>query len=278
MTIMFGLLSAIVWGGGDFAGGLASRRVGAWRAVFYAEIIGLGLLLAALAIYREGLISTRGLLLGAAAGAIGSLGLLALYRAMQVGKMSIAAPVSALLAALLPVVVGALTAGLPPLTQMAGVGLALLSIWLVSQTEGDARLRLARLSDLRLPLVAGIGFGTYFILIHGVAQEATLWPMIASRAGGTLVLVAVLFLRRESPKIPRAGWPLVAVSGTLDVGGNLFYVLAAQTGRMDIAAVLSSLYPGMTALLAWFVLKERISCGQRLGILAALAAIVLMTI
>ena len=239
MTIFFGLLSAIVWGGGDFAGGLASRRVGAWRAVFYAEIIGLALLLAALAIYREGLISTRGLLLGASAGAVGSLGLLALYRAMQVGKMSIAAPVSALLAALLPVVVGALTAGLPPLTQMAGVGLALLSIWLVSQTEGDARLRLERLSDLRLPLLAGIGFGTYFILIHGVAQEATLWPMIASRAGGTLVLVVVLFLRRESAHIPRAGWPLVTLSGTLDVGGNLFYVLAAQAGRMDIAAVLS---------------------------------------
>lgn len=278
MTIFFGLLSAIVWGGGDFVGGLASRRVGAWRAVFYAEIIGLALLLAALGFYREELISTRGLLLGVAAGAIGSLGLLALYRAMQVGKMSIAAPVSALLAALLPVVVGALTVGLPPLTQVAGVGLALLSIWLVSQTEGDARLRLERLSDLRLPLLAGIGFGTYFILIHGVAQEATLWPMIASRAGGTLVLVAVLFLRRESAKIPRAGWPLVMLSGTLDVGGNLFYVLAAQSGRMDIAAVLSSLYPGMTALLAWLVLKEHISGGQRLGILAALAAIVLMTV
>lgn len=278
MTIFFGLLSAIVWGGGDFVGGLASRRVGAWRAVFYAEIIGLALLLAALGFYREELISTSGLLLGAAAGAIGSLGLLALYRAMQVGKMSIAAPVSALLAALLPVVVGALTVGLPPLTQVAGVGLALLSIWLVSQTGADSKLRLERLSDLRLPLLAGIGFGTYFILIHGVAQEATLWPMIASRAGGTLVLVAVLLLRQESANIPRAGWPLVALSGTLDVGGNLFYVLAAQAGRMDIAAVLSSLYPGMTALLAWFVLKERISGGQRLGILAALAAIILMTV
>lgn len=278
MTILFGLLSAIVWGGGDFAGGLASRRVGAWRAVFYAEIIGLGLLLVALVIYREGLISTRGLLLGAAAGAIGSLGLLALYRAMEVGKMSIATPVSALLAALLPVVVGALMAGLPPLTQMAGVGLALLSIWLVSQTDGEARLRLERLSDLRLPLLAGIGFGVYFILIHRVAQEATLWPMIASRSSGTLVLVVVLFLRREGPAIPRASWPLVTLSGCMDVGGSLFYVLAAQTGRMDIAAVLSSLYPGITVLLAWFVLKERISSGQRLGILAALAAIVLMTI
>lgn len=278
MAVLFGLLSAIIWGGGDFAGGLASRRVGAWRAVFYAEIIGLALLLAALALYHEQLISTRGLLLGIAAGAIGSLGLLALYRALETGKMSIAAPVSALLAAVLPVVVGALTAGLPPFTQLTGFGLALLSIWLVSQTEGESKPRLESLVDLRLPFLAGMGFGVYFILMHNVAQEATLWPMIASRSGGTLVLVIVLLLRRESPKIPRAGWPLVTLSGSLDVGGNLFYVLAAQAGRMDIAAVLSSLYPGMTALLAWFVLKERISNGQKLGILAALAAIALMTL
>jgi drug/metabolite transporter (DMT)-like permease len=277
-AIIFGLLSAITWGGGDFAGGLASRRVGAYRAVFYAEIIGFALLLAALAIYREELISTRGLLLGISAGAIGSLGLLTLYRAMEVGKMSIAAPVSALLAAVLPVIFGALTAGLPQAIQLAGFALALLSIWLVSQTEGHGKLHLENLADLRLPFLAGIGFGTYFILMHGVAQEGTLWPMIASRTGGTLVLAAVLLVRREPLAIPRAGWPLVTLSGALDVGGNVFYVLAAQAGRMDIAAVLSSLYPGMTVLLAWFVLKEHISTGQKLGILAALAAIVLMTI
>ncbi len=278
MTILFGFLSALVWGGGDFAGGLASRRIGAWRAVFYAEIIGFAFLLVALAIFREEFISLKGMLLGSAAGAIGSLGLLTLYRAMEIGKMSIAAPVSALLSAVLPVVVGALTAGLPPATQLLGFGLALLAIWLVSQAAGDGKFHLERLSDLRLPFLAGLGFGTYFILMHGVAQEATLWPMIASRTGGTLVLAAVLLVRREPLAIPRAGWPLVTLCGALDVGGNVFYVLAAQAGRMDIAAVLSSLYPGMTVLLAWFVLKEHIAAGQKLGILAALGAIVLMTV
>jgi len=192
--------------------------------------------------------------------------------------MSIAAPVSALLAAVLPVVVGALTAGLPPATQLLGFGLALLAIRLDSQAAGDGKFHLERLSDLRLPFLAGLGFGTYFILMHGVAQEATLWPMIASRTGGTLVLAAVLWLRREPLTVARSNWPLVTLSGGLDVGGNIFYVLAAQTGRMDIAAVLSSLYPGTTAVLAWLVLKEHISTGQKLGILAALAAIVLMTV
>ncbi len=278
MTILFGLLSAIVWGGGDFVGGMASRRIGAWRAVFYAEFTGLVLLLAASGIGFARFISLRSWLVGISAGAVGSLGLLALYRAMQIGKMSLAAPVSALLAALLPVTIGVLTDGMPPLTQVVGAGLALFSIGLVSQTDTNFRLHWAQLSDLRLPLLAGIGFGIYFILLHSAAQEAILWPMIASRVGGSLVLAIVLLLRRESAKISRAGWLLVILSGTLDVGGNLFYILAAQVGRMDIAAVLGSLYPGMTALLAWLVLKEHISGRQQLGILAALAAIVLMTI
>jgi drug/metabolite transporter (DMT)-like permease len=278
LAIVFGLISALSWGGGDFAGGLASRRVGPFRAVLFAEVIGQVFLLAALAIFREPLISTRGLLIAFCAGGIGSLGLLILYQAMATGKMSIAAPVSALLAAALPVIFGTLTAGLPKITQLGGFVLALGAIWLVSQSEGD-QPHLERLSDLRLPLLAGLGFGTYFILMHGVAQEATLWPMIASRTGGMLFLgVVVLIIRHESLIISRADWPLVTLSGTLDVGGNLFYILAAQAGRMDLAAVLSSLYPGMTALLAWLLLKEHISNGQRLGILAALLAIGLLTI
>jgi drug/metabolite transporter (DMT)-like permease len=278
VSILFGLLSAIVWGGGDFVGGLASRKVGAYRAVLFAEAIGLIFPLVAMGIFREGLPSTRGLIFAACAGGIGSLGLLSLYRAMAEGKMSIAAPVSALLAAALPVVVGALTEGLPKSTQLAGFALALGSIWLVSQSEGDVKLHIERLSDLRLPLLAGLGFGMYFVLIHGAAQEATLWPMLASRFGGMTLLAVVVFSRRESLAIPRAGWPLVTISGALDVGGNAFYILAAQTGRLDIAAVLSSLYPGTTALLAWLILKEHISGNQRLGILIALLAIGLMTI
>jgi uncharacterized membrane protein len=276
--IIFGLISAMAWGGGDFAGGMASRKVGAYRAVLFAEVVGQVFLLVALAIFQERIIPARSFLIAFCAGGIGSLGLLILYQAMAAGKMSLAAPVSALLAAALPVIFGALTAGLPKTTQLAGFALALGAIWLVSQPEGD-KPQLEHLSDLRLPLLAGVGFGMYFILMHGVAQEATLWPMIASRTGGMFLLgIVVLVIRRESLNIPRAGWPLVTLNAVLDVSGNLFYILAAQVGRVDIAAVLSSLYPGMTALLAWLILKEHISSGQRLGILAALAAIALMTI
>ena len=277
-AILFGLFSAAAWGGGDFAGGLASRRVGAYRAVLYAELVGLIGLLAALGFYHEAIPSTRSLVFAACAGSIGSLGLLILYQAMSTGKMSIAAPVSALLAAALPIFVGALTEGLPKLTQFAGFGLALVAIWLVSQSAGDFRPHIERFADLRLPLLAGLGFGTYFVLMNQAAHEATLWPMIASRTSGSVLLGLVILARREPLNISAAGWPLVITNAVLDVGGNVFFVLAAQTGRLDISSVLSSLYPGVTALLAWLVLKEHIQRTQLVGIALALAAIALMTI
>jgi len=276
-SILLGLISAISWGGGDFCGGLSGRRIGAARAVMYAEFAGLVLLLAALPFVKEPLPPLGNLLAAAAIGAIGSLGLVLLYVAMSSGQMSIAAPVSALMGGALPIVVGAFTEGLPGWTKLAGFAMALAAIWLISQDGGSARPHLARLADLRLPLVAGVAFGLYFIFIHQATQETTLWPLVAARTGGSLVMLGYVLLRRIPLRIQAGAVPLVSLSGLLDVGGNLFYVLSGQVGRMDVAAVISSLYPGGTVFLAWLVLKERISRVQALGILAALAAIAFMT-
>lgn len=280
-AIVLGLISALSWGSGDFFGGLSSRRVGAYRAVLYAEAAGLVLLLLALPIVREPLPALSDLLVAAGVGGIGCLALVMLYLAMTRGQMSIAAPVSALLGAALPIVVGAVTEGLPGLAQMAGFGFALAAVWLISQSgEGSAR---SRLSDLGLPLLAGLGFGLYFVLMHLSSQTATYWPLTAARSGGTLVMALYILWRRPPGEekildLPRRALPLVSLAGVLDVGGNLFYILAGQSGRLDIAAVLASLYPGMTVFLAWLILKERLNRSQALGIGAALAAIVLMTL
>ena len=102
--------------------------------------------------------------------------------------------------------------------------------------------------------------------------------MVASRLGGIIILTLFMILRRESWKVERAAWPLILLNGMLDIGGNLFFVLAGQVGRLDISAVLSSLYPGSTVLLAWFFLKERLSRTQWVGITAALIAIILFTL
>jgi drug/metabolite transporter (DMT)-like permease len=277
IPVLYGLLSALSWGGGDFAGGLASRKTGAYRAVFYGEALGLLLLFGAVLGVHEPALSWQKTLLAGSAGAIGSVGLLILYQAMITGRMSIATPVSALLAAVLPVVVSAVTEGLPSPVKLAGFACALSAVWLVAQDESD-KTQAMRLTDLRLPLLAGVCFGLYFIIIHQASDQSVLTPMIASRSGGMLALLGFLLVRRDSWRLARPAWPFVALNAVLDIGGNAFYILAGQTGRLDAAAVLSSLFPGATVLLAWLILKEKINRLQWLGILAALIAIVLMTI
>ena len=160
---------------------------------------------------------------------------------------------------------------------MLGFGLALAAIWLVSIQPDAGRTHWQQASSLGLPLLAGLGFGAYFVIMHHFAREATLWPMVASRSGGMGILVCVALLGRRSLSTNRGMLPWFALNGVLDVGGNLFFILAGQAGRLDIAAVLSSLYPGSTVILAWLILKERISPAAGLGILLALAAIALMT-
>lgn len=278
LSIIYGIASALSWGAGDFAGGLSSRRVGAYRAVLYADFFGLFLLIAAYLIYPETLPAARVLWVSAIGGMLGTIGLLVLYYSLTKGLMSIAAPVSALFAAILPVIVGSITEGLPKPMQFIGFLLALAAVWLISQ--GDGSFHISRLSDLRLPILAGLGFGCYFIFLHNATQDttATLWPMITSRIAGTLLVLVFVLARREPLGVPRGTWNVVLINATLDLLGNFFYILASKAGRLDIAAVLSSLYPGATVILAWLLLKENLSRWQMLGILLAFGAIALFTL
>jgi drug/metabolite transporter (DMT)-like permease len=280
LSILYGIASALSWGAGDFAGGLSSRKVGAYRAVFYADFFGLFVLIVAFFMYPEDLPVARVLWASAIGGMLGSIGLLVLYYSLIKGQMSIAAPVSALFAALLPVIVGSITEGLPSLPQLIGFALALAAVWLISQGSGGEGFHVSHLSDLRFPILAGVGFGCYFIFMHNATQNntATLWPMIVSRVAGTLLLLGFVLARREPLSVPRAAWKVVLINATLDLCGNFFYILASKAGRLDIAAVLSSLYPGATVVLAWLLLKEHISRWQVVGILLAFGAIVLFAI
>jgi drug/metabolite transporter (DMT)-like permease len=276
--IFSGLTSALTWGAGDFAGGLASRRAGAYRASLYGEALGLLMLLPAAAVVHEPAMQGMDWVWSGLAGVMGSIGLVILYRALAEGQMSTAAPVSALMAAVLPVLVAALTEGLPAWTTFAGFALALAAIWLVSQSEGASKETLVRFTDLRMPLLSGVCFGVYFILMHQGSRQAVLWPLVAARAAGSLALLVFVAARREVSWPEKSVWPLVFLNAVGDIGGNLFFVLAGQAGRLDVASVLASLYPGTTVVLAWLVLKERLNLLQKIGILAALAAIVLIAL
>ncbi len=272
--VVLGLASAISWGAGDFSGGLATKRTGVYGVVVASQAIG-ALFMAGLALaLGERVPPLQDLLWGGFGGMAGAIGLVALYRALAAGRMGVAAPVSAVVAAAIPVVFGALAEGLPGASQLTGFGLALLAVWLISYSA--TREAALRLYDLGLPLVAGVGFGIFFVAIDHAGRASVVWPVVAARLLSTTLLIVTARLTRQ-PHVPDfQHWKLIALCGVLDAGGNAFYALAAHTGRMDVAAVLGSLYPASTVWLAWLFLKERLTRVQMIGVVAALAAIVLI--
>ncbi len=213
------------------------------------------------------------------AGLFGVMGLIFLYAAMSKGLMSIAAPVSALLAALIPVIVGIVTQGLPNYLILVGFVFALLSIWVISQGEDGIKNIRSHLVDLKLPLLAGLGFGCYFVFVHqATGAGGVIWPMVISRVASVSFLLIYMLITKTSFQLEKATvLPAIFLNGILDLTGNGFFILATQTGRLDVAAVLSSLFPGATVLLASIFLKERLNRNQWVGVVSALIAIVLMT-
>jgi uncharacterized membrane protein len=214
------------------------------------------------------------------AGAFDAVGILLLYLSMTTGRLSLAAPLSALTSAALPVVFGMAAQGLPEANVIVGLGLALVAVWLVSQHGGEEGAGRLRLADLRLPLLSGSCLGMFLILMHAGSAEAVLWPMVAVRCGGVATLLLFLAIRKTPAPTGDGGlpWRLFLFNALLDVGGNGCYILAGQAGRLDVAAVLSSLFPGITVFLAWLLLGERLSRLQFSGIFLALGAIALLAL
>jgi len=276
LPILYGLVSATAWGAADFIGGLVSKRTSPIRVLFLAEIAGFIPFMLLAIVLREPIPPASDLLTGAFASLVGLAGLIFLYRALAEGQMTIAAPVSALFAAVIPVIFGSLTLGLPSTATMIGFGLAFLAVWLISQTD-STNWRFS-LSDLRLPLISGFFFGFYFIILHRATLNAFFWPLTAARFAGFVALGLLALVTRQPAMPPRETWALCILNGIIDIAGNGFYVLSAQTGRIDVAAVLGALYPAGTVLLAWLILKERISAIQTMGIVLVFIAIVLFTL
>ena len=273
-TVIFGLAASLCWGSGDFNGGLASRRANASSVVIAAYAVGF-LLLAALAlVWKEAVPSSIDIVWGGLAGVAGAIGLISFYSALSIGRMGIAAPISAVLTAAIPVLFSAFTEGLPTVIQLGGFLLALLAIGLISRPERSK----GRPKGIGLALLAGCGFGCFFILISHVNSASTFWPLATARFTSVLFLLLMVGIRQQ-PVLPKmAVAPLVLLAGILDAVGNAFFVLAAHSGRLDVAAVLSSLYPAATVLLAALVLRERVTRIQGIGIVIALLAVPLISV
>ena len=273
-NISFSLAAAFAWGVGDFIGGQAAKRRNVFAVVIIADIAGLVLMLA-LALGRgEALPSRHGVIMAALAGIVGGAGLTAFYRALSLGRVGLNASVTAVLAVALPVLFGVFTEGLPKPLQLAGFTLALLSIALISLSD----LAAGPPRGFGLAVLAGAGFGGFLILSKLAGDHGLFWILTVIRVA-SLALVLIIFWSTEKRWLPSwSGWRLAAVAGILDVLGNLFYVLATRSGRLDVSAVLSSLYPAVTIALAIIFLHERMNLPQKFGIAGALAATVLLAL
>ena len=274
LAALFALSAALSWGSGDFTGGLVARRIGALHTVLISYSVGLIALIVVALSRLERLPPLSDLLWGGLAGVLGMVGLAFLMRGFATGRMGIVAPVSAVLATMIPVIFAALTEGLPRQLQLLGFGLALVSIWLLTRPERSG----GRPAGLGMAMLAGLGFGGFFTALGQVGNAAVFWPLVAGRLAACVLMVGFALLTRKPIVPPLAPLGLLTLAGMLDVGGNLFFLLAVQSGRLDVAAVLGSLYPAVTAILARLVTREQMARFQTIGVAVAILAIVLITV
>jgi drug/metabolite transporter (DMT)-like permease len=276
MAIVLALLSALAFGLSDFVGGLVSRRTSAWSVAVVGQLSA-SVCIAAIAAFVPGQPTGHHFAWAALAGAAGGMGAGFLYRGFASGRMSVVAPVSAVGTAIVPVLVGVVTGERPSALVWLGILVALPAIWLVSSTpeaatEDVAGPRESVAEGARDGLLAGLGFGLLFAALGQVPDSAGLWPLAAAEAVSipAAVLLATVLGAAWRPRGRTVWWALLA--GLLGASATLAFLLATQHGFLTVSAVLASLYPASTVLLAALVLHERIHRTQAVGLgLCALA-------
>ncbi len=283
MVTVFALAAAVLYGGADFLGGAASRRAHTLAVLTVTAPAGAVVMLVA-ALVTGGRISLAGAAWAAAGGAAGGAGLIAFYEGLAIGPMTAVAPVSALVSTLLPVGVALATgerAGLP-----VGIGAVacLAAIVLISVENGTAAAHPRRGTPgraLAYGIASGIAFGLFFLFLRNAGTTGVYWPVAVARLAGAVVALtaaACLGIRPGGRGLGRRVFLVAAASGVIDSLANLCYVLATRAGLFGMAVVLTSLYPGVTVLLARLVLGERIRLTQQAGLALAAAGVVLVTI
>jgi drug/metabolite transporter (DMT)-like permease len=264
----FSLCAVFSWGTSDFLGGYAARRANAFLLTTIAHASGLFLMIVLALANHSAYPSRSGIGWAIAAGLSGGGALAIFYRALAAGKMGLTAPVAAVLGAAIPTAFNMVTEGLPGMVPTCGFALAGIGILLISRTEDGTRA-----DGIGLAVLAGIGFAGFFLCIKQAGNGSALWISAASRLGALAITAAIVLSGRNFREISRPGIVFGMLAGCLDTGGSALFVRASQTGRLDTAVVLVSLYPAVTVLLARLLLKEHFTRWKALGMVAALLAV-----
>jgi len=276
---LFALASAIGYGVSDFVGGLASRRVAALRVVLVSYPVSM-VLLGVLAVLNGGTVSAPAVYWGALSGVCQGLGVWWLYAALGSGPISVVAPLTAVLAAAVPLGVGLVLGERPGAIAGAGVVLAMIAVVLVSREATDEDVRPHRFTRgvAVLTMGAGLAFGLNYVCIDRMPADSHLWPLFFGRVTATVVIVGVAAVTGNVHLPQGVPLRLALTAAVLDVGANIATLLALQSLLLSLAGVLMSLYPAATVVLAIVVLRERVTRWQVLGMVLALAAVAMISL
>jgi drug/metabolite transporter (DMT)-like permease len=286
---LLALAAAVLWGGGDFSGGMGVKQAGgtmsaALRVILFSHAVSLCVLLAVAWLRGDAFPHGAPLAWGLIAGGTAGIALACFYVALSRGAMGASAALSGLLAAAIPAAVSVAEEGSPGLLRLAGFVVAGMAIWLIAAGP-NPEAKAADRGTFWLAVVGGVGFGVYFVALKFAGSAGVIWPLATARLGSLTVcslLVGGMSLRAKAGEVKvrltRAvvAWAMGAV--LLDTSGNLLFIAATRAGRLDVAAVLASLYPASTILLAAWTLHERPTRRQGVGMMVAAAAVVMITL
>jgi drug/metabolite transporter (DMT)-like permease len=279
IAVILALFASISWGAGDFLGGLKTRTIPLTGVLVVSQGAGLVLMAGVLLVRQTPAPGWPAIGFALLAGVAGLVGLAALYQGMAVGVMSVVAPVAAL-SPIIPVIFGLITGERPSGLQIGGMVVALAGGVLISAQGSRNTSHVSRHNfwvGVGLAVVAALGFGTLFITFHLASTADVIWGVVLQRIAVMAILGAFVLVRRRAVPVGRADLPVLVVIGLLDVGGVTLFGLASEVGLVSLAAVLASLHPVTTVLLARLVVGERLRRIQQAGFFASLAGVALIS-
>lgn len=285
---MMALAAAVLWGGGDFSGGMGAKTAGgsmssALRVVLTSHAASFCVLVAIASVRGDLFPHGAPLYWGLLAGVMAGLALTGFYIALSQGAMGVSAAISGLLAAAIPAGVAISREGWPGWLRIVGFVIAGASIWMIAAGE-NPEAKPVPASTTWLAILSGAGFGVYFTALKFAGVAGVVWPMATARIGSlttcSLLLAGTMLSgnRYRRAWLPRRAVLWALSTALLDTSGNLLFIAATRAGRLDVAAVLASLYPASTILLAAWMLHEKPTRRQGLGMLVAAAAILMITL
>jgi drug/metabolite transporter (DMT)-like permease len=267
-----------MYGAADFCGGMAVRKSALPGVLVSSQAVGLVVVLGAAVAFGLPLETPRDLVWGVMSGICGTAGIAALYSALATTVVAVASPLAAVSGAIIPVLLGVLSGERPGVAAWVGICLGACAIALLAAGPSKSAREGAVRRAAFLGVLAGLGFGLFFFSISRTSHSSGLWPLVAARISTISFVSLYILLTRKGLRVERASLPMVILCGALDMGANIAFLLASRVGMLSISAAVAALYPGPTVVLAWIILKERVTLPRAMGLALALAGVALISI